>query len=146
MSQWMLVYYIFQEISSWYRIQVEKRKSPTPGPSVPRPVIDPTPEDHAHELIREAEGRKAKMYPTTGESIDQIHSIVKIDQDYQLVGSHIDQQTRDKIIRGEYVDFSKLLPKGQNPLWRKWKAWNWLWKQGKAFLVTSLRWHHNKLL
>ena len=43
--------------------------------------------------------------------MDKINLIVKIDQDYQLVGSHIDQATREKIEQGEYVDFGKLLPK-----------------------------------
>ena len=34
-----------------------------------------------------------------------------MDQDYLLVSNHVDQVTQQKIIRGEYVDFGKLLPK-----------------------------------
>ena len=79
-----------------------------------KPVPEETPEEVAAESIRRAEAKKAQIFPTTGESQSQVEpfiSVVKIDQDYQLVGSHIDQTTRDKIARGEYVDFSHLLPK-----------------------------------
>ena len=34
-----------------------------------------------------------------------------MDQDYLVVGSHIDENMQSRIIRGEYIDFGKLLPK-----------------------------------
>ena len=34
-----------------------------------------------------------------------------MDQDYLVVGSHIDAATQEKIMSGAYVDFSKLIPK-----------------------------------
>ena len=34
-----------------------------------------------------------------------------VDESYQLVGSHLDQNMQDRIIQGEYVDFSRLIPK-----------------------------------
>ena len=34
-----------------------------------------------------------------------------MDEDYQLVASHVDEQTRQKIVQGEYVDFVKLIRK-----------------------------------
>ena len=43
--------------------------------------------------------------------MDNFEFVAKIDQDYLSVGSHVDQVTQEKIKRGEYVDFSKLLPK-----------------------------------
>ena len=70
-----------------------------------------TPEQRADEVIRQAESAKAWIFPTSGESLDKFHSIVKIDQEYQLVGSHLDDALKEKIARGEYIDFGKLLPK-----------------------------------
>ena len=91
-----------------------------------------TPEEEAHIHTRQAEGCKAHIYPTTGESLDQINSIVKIDQQYELVGSHIDQLTRERIIRGEYVDFGKLLPKDRI-LSEEDERLELVLKQGRAF-------------
>ena len=72
-----------------------------------------TPEARADDVIRQAEAAKARILPTTGElgTPKEFQFIAKIDEDYQLVGSHINQITHDKIIRGDYVDFGKLLPK-----------------------------------
>ena len=42
---------------------------------------------------------------------DKFEFVAKIDQEYLAVGSHVDLNTQEKIKRGEYVDFSKLLPK-----------------------------------
>ena len=36
---------------------------------------------------------------------------MKMDEDYLVVGAHIDELTKAKIVKGEYVDFSKLLPR-----------------------------------
>ena len=68
-------------------------------------------EQHTHEIIKKAEAVRAKIFPTIGEQSFQ--SIARIDQDYQLVGNHnhIDELTKEKIIRGDYVDLGKLLPK-----------------------------------
>ena len=35
----------------------------------------------------------------------------KMDQDYLVVGGHVDEVTQNKIMNSEYVDFGKLLPK-----------------------------------
>ena len=40
-----------------------------------------------------------------------VENAVLIDQDYLLVGNHVDESTQEKIVKGEYVDFGKLLPK-----------------------------------
>ena len=39
-----------------------------------------------------------------------VHSSM-VDKTYQLIGSHIDLNTQEKIVRGKYVDFSRLIPK-----------------------------------
>ena len=36
---------------------------------------------------------------------------VMLDEDYLIVGSHVDENTRNKITNGEYIDFAKLIPK-----------------------------------
>ena len=33
------------------------------------------------------------------------------DESYHLVGSHIDEHMQERIIRGEYIDFGRLVPK-----------------------------------
>ena len=71
--------------------------------------VEPTIQDRADETIRRAEAAKAKIFLTTGElDLSQFHSVVKINHNYQLVGSHVDQATKEKIIKGEFVDFGKL--------------------------------------
>ena len=56
------------------------------------------------------ENAKARIFPNTGMVSTPCTFTVKIDKDYLAVGAHIDYPTKDKIIRGEYIDFGKLLP------------------------------------
>ena len=75
-----------------------------------------SPEEKAEKLIIEAEAAKAKIYQAaTGKRTHDgnFRFIAEIDQDYMVVGGHIDELMRNHIIRGEYVDFGKLLPKDQ---------------------------------
>ena len=94
-----------------------------------------TPEERAENYIREAETMKARMFQAPGKQIEQamvgdddgnsvefdvnrelthirtqLHSAI-IDQDYESVSSHVDEVIRAKILRGEYTDLAKLLPK-----------------------------------
>ena len=91
-----------------------------------------TPEQRADEVIRQAESAKARIFPTTGESLDKFHSIVKIDQKYQLVGSHLDDALKEKIAWGEYIDFGKLLLK-DHILAEEDERLELIIKQGKTF-------------
>ena len=50
------------------------------------------------------------MAPPTGESTF-CDIIAQADREYEVVGYHIDEITQNKIVKGEYVDFSKLLPR-----------------------------------
>ena len=70
--------------------------------------VELTPDQCTDEIIKQAEAARVKVFPNTGESFQ---FIAKIDQDYQLVGSHLDEHTKIKIQKGEYVDFGKLIPK-----------------------------------
>ena len=58
-------------------------------------------------MVREAEQAKAGIFPQQGRST----LISKIDEDYLVVGSHLDEVTKRKITSGEYVDFGKLIPR-----------------------------------
>ena len=85
----------------------------------PEGQAEPTPEEQADCLIREAEHNKARMLDVQGESnelskhIDKgtlLHSVV-VDEGYLTVAAHIDEQLYRKILNFEYIDFSKLLPR-----------------------------------
>ena len=84
-------------------------------------------------MIRKAELAKARMFQPKGEdiicsnitpqlinpaqplnlqSVDiPFEFVAKIDQDYLMIGGHVDEAMRTKIVRGDYIDFSKLIPK-----------------------------------
>ena len=71
-----------------------------------------SPSDESARIVRDAKVAKAKIFNSTGEHAgNMIENAVLIDQDYLLVGNHVDESTQDKIVRGDYVDFGKLLPK-----------------------------------
>ena len=71
-------------------------------------VERPTPRmDPANEIIREAEACRMKMFPVKGNP--NHHSI--IDENYVSIGLHVDAGLHAKIKEGEFVDFSRLLPK-----------------------------------
>ena len=97
-----------------------------------RPKV--TPEQRAMEIIQMAEKNKAQVYETPGENnmiimdnhepIDMqrvnnyqldlqkgfVHSAM-VDEHYLMVGNHIEETLKAKIVKGEYVDFAKLIGK-----------------------------------
>ena len=81
--------------------------------------------DKSDRIIRDAEASKARVYEVSGRPKLNISQSDKhgmqgisavIDEGYKLVGAHIDEVTRNKIINNEFVDFAKLLPRGKVPL------------------------------
>ena len=81
------------------------------------------PKEIADNTIREAEAAKIRMLPTPGNCFNFVnlnghyntvtanqHSSI-VDENYVAIGSHIDGALKDKIRRGEYVDFAHLLPR-----------------------------------
>ena len=103
--------------------------------------MNKTPEQRALDIIQQAESNKARIYETPGEinlnsirginlndndlnkdtafelkdfelniTKDFVHSAM-VDEHYLMVGNHIDENTKSKIVKGEYVDFSKLVDK-----------------------------------
>ena len=80
-----------------------------------------TPDQRADKLVKDAEAVKARILEAPGNTLlhqnrmldvnsDFVHSAM-VDESFLLVVSHIDQITYDKIVNGEYVDFSRLIPK-----------------------------------
>ena len=68
-------------------------------------------------MIREAERAKANIFPQQGnELLNSIsnqasRAIAQIDEEYMVIGGHMDETAQAKISQGEYVDFTKLLPR-----------------------------------
>ena len=79
--------------------------------------------EQADEIIREAEASKARILATPGNCHRRLsllnryngnstmqHSSL-VDENYMSIGGNIDVTLRDKIVCGNYVDFSHLLPR-----------------------------------
>ena len=70
-------------------------------------------------MIRQAETAKAKIYDVPGrlqyDSVgineEQFAHSVFVDANYLLIGSHVDESTRQKIESCQYVDLARLLPR-----------------------------------
>ena len=111
------------------------------------------PEDEERDIaegqIRQAEASKIRMLSTLGrrQSTDFIESRFNgamamqhssmVDECYISVGGNIDQGLREKICRGEYVDFARLLLRnklGNNPSEQKVELIN---KGGQTFFVPA---------
>ena len=81
-------------------------------------------EDDCDRVIREAEASKARLFATPGNEQNSLGSLnnwgqyrvtqsAAVDENYMVVGTHVDQSLQQKIINNEYVDFSKLLPRNR---------------------------------
>ena len=69
-----------------------------------------TPEDKAKQIIRNAELTKEQLLPKTGKNFFD-YSAAVIVETFFVVGSNLDLATIEKIQKGDYVDFGKLVPK-----------------------------------
>ena len=74
-------------------------------------------EQKSDKLIRDAEVAKAQIYEVAGKSIQPINGqwgqemlSALIDENYKLVGSHVEEYIQQKILNNEFVDFAQLLP------------------------------------
>ena len=90
-------------------------------------VREITPEEKTRRMIQEAENAKARIFTTPGKNNYSQSEINEgefcerptpvqsasaiIDENYIIVGAHVDELTIAKIERGEYVDFGKLIPR-----------------------------------
>ena len=109
-----------------------------PQPSTSR-WEESDPEEQAADLIRCSEQQKATTFPPTGEIIkfstdrDRFAFVAHMDQDYTVVGAHVDDSTQQKIANGQYVDFSKLLPKDKILAEEEGNHMELVIKQGKTY-------------
>ena len=81
-------------------------------------------EDDGDRVIREAEASKARLFATPGNEQNSLGCLnnwgqyrvtqsAAVDENYMVVGTHVDQSLQQKIINNEHVDFSKLLPRNR---------------------------------
>ena len=80
------------------------------------------PLEKSQQIIREAEAAKSHLFATKGNN-DQFNITVEqnmnvtrsadVDERYLVIRAHVDPNIQQKIIHNEYVDFTKLLPKGR---------------------------------
>ena len=72
-------------------------------------------EQMADKEIRQAEAMKAHLNTIRGNEVNKrissklAHSMF-VDEDYAVMGGHVDNSTKMKIINSKYVDFARLLP------------------------------------
>ena len=74
----------------------------------------PVETSRAAKMIQEAEASRARLVPTPGkygENYDKFLHSAFVDEEYLVIGSHVDEITSKKIVNCEYVDFAKLLPR-----------------------------------
>ena len=80
--------------------------------------------EESERVIREAEASKARLYATPGNcshnlsnwnnelANHSVHQSSLVDENYFVIGAHVGPNLQQKIINCEYVDFSKLISKG----------------------------------
>ena len=75
-----------------------------------------TARDFADDVIRDVEASRARIHSSLGNftTSQMFHSAI-VDENYIVVGAHIDLSTREKIKNSKYVDFAKLLPRDKSP-------------------------------
>ena len=64
-------------------------------------------DEQANDIVKEAEHARAHMFEVPGELASLNVSVM--DQDYQMIDTHVDESFKKKILNYEYVDFSKLI-------------------------------------
>ena len=70
-------------------------------------------------MVREAEKGRARIYDVKGkeQSFDNNAEMTthpyssSLDKDYLMIGNHVEEGIKRKILNGEYVDFAKLMPR-----------------------------------
>ena len=100
-------------------------------------------EDKLNQLIREAENAKTKMFQTPGKkstnardnSRNLMHAVIA-DDNYLVLGAHLDEHITEKIVNGDYIDLAKLLPKDRIlALHNEGQKLHFMIKNGQSFWV-----------
>ena len=82
--------------------------------------------EKAEKLIIESEHDRAHLYPSSGNVKNNFELTAQADQDYLVVGAHIEEGTRLKIERGKYIDFGNCF-QGTKSSPMTTADWNWYW-------------------
>ena len=108
--------------SEQYDRNANDRQRPQPRDRTPMHA------ERADEVVQEVEARRARIFDLPGKQSKQsethelinkyslndkgdfVHSAM-VDESYMLVAAHLEENLQKKIVRGEYVDFSRLLPR-----------------------------------
>ena len=115
------------------QLEVRETNESQPRPSTSREGVNrlensqqaqiPLTADHrAQQMIQQAEASRARIFKAQGELSDKVDSnrfecklnselvhSVMVDENYLMVGSHVDDNTKLKIITRQYVELEKLL-------------------------------------
>ena len=60
---------------------------------------------------RDADWAKLKTFEVSGKSVMDKFCTSSIDEDFMILGAHVDDHLASKIASGEYINFGKLIPK-----------------------------------
>ena len=89
-----------------------------------------TAENRANQITQQAEGAKVRIFQAPGENFqafanstnhvrydlklsnEMVHSVM-VDENYLMIRTHLDENIKRKIIKGEYVEFERLLQRDQ---------------------------------
>ena len=75
--------------------------------------------DKVIEMVKQAEASQAWIAATSGrDEVDLLSNMqqnaLNVDDNYVVIGVHIEMGIQDKIKKGQYIDFAKLLPRERN--------------------------------
>ena len=86
-------------------------------------------------MIRHGEKSQARIHSIPGNVQRGICGVGSFDDNYIMVGAHVDESLQEKIKRGEYIDFGKLLPKDKGN--SKETKLSLVYKGGQMYFVPS---------
>ena len=73
-----------------------------------------TAEEQADKIVHDAEMARARMFEVPGKiGTTENLNMCQIDEDYQMIDSHVDEVLKRKIQAMEYVELGKLIPKNR---------------------------------
>ena len=96
-------------------------------------------------MIQEAEKAKANIFTNQGKvnvlnsPVEGLHNFeftAKMDEDYMVTGAHIDEMTQEKIVKGKYINFGKLIPRDRI-LVEENRCMELIMKNGHAFWASA---------
>ena len=116
----------------------DRRRSQAPDEQRPSTSREEVPEERADRMLCEVEQGKSRIYQTPGKGLIDIerqfvHSAM-CDEEYYVLAAHLDEGVCEKIGKGQYLDFAKLVPKDRLIVEEEQKL-QMLIKNGQTFWV-----------